>query len=239
MRCTFRLIGLAGLTSALIPLTAQANSAGRPGADVAEMGCATGLGCHDGEGTSPTVALVVPDLIAPGATVELQVIVDGDGAAAGITAAAPDGTLAGDDDSTKALLGTVTQNNMPMAYEGGQATFTMTWTAPDAEGTYDLFVSANNVNGDQTISGDGWTSTSASLVVGGEGAGGAGGGEGGAGGEIGGAGGEVAAPDGGVDGGSSDDGDDGGCQTSAGKSGASAFLLLAALGAGLRRRRRG
>lgn len=233
---------LAGV--ALIPLTAQANSAGRPGADVAEMGCGSGLGCHDGNGTSPTVALVVPSVIAAGQTVELQVIVDGDGMFTGITAATDDGDLVGDNETTRGVLNSVTQNGMPVEYVDGQATFTMAWTAPDAEGTYTLFASANNADGDRTITNDAWTTASAELVVGGEpmgGEGGAGGepvgGEGGApiGGEGGGQGGAMSA-DGGVEGGDDDDGGDGSCQTASGRAGAG-WLLLLALGGLLRRRR--
>ncbi|MFN3201355.1 MAG: choice-of-anchor V domain-containing protein [Bradymonadia bacterium] len=244
MPSTLRTLALAGLAGTLLPLTAQANSAGRPGADVAEMGCATGLGCHDGEGTSPLVELALTaDPIAPGETIDITVTVEGDGAVAGITAAASDGTLAGDGETTRDLLGTVTQNAMAQEFAGGQATFTMRWTAPDAEGTYTLFVAGNNANGDRTITGDNWTTTTAELVVGGAGEGGAGGGgEAGAGGGEGGAGGEpvgggATGADGGVDGGGSDD-DDSGCQTAAGRTGAGGLLLLVGLGGLLLRRRR-
>ena len=213
-----RLLAAAALVgAAALPATAFANRIGIIAR--AQMGCG-GMGCHDGLGEAPLVSVTDTGAVGPGGTATFTVEVTGGQTAAGFDIQAADGSLASVD-STLRLMGPELVHSLePVAYVDGKAVVQFDWIAPDAPGSYDIFIAANSVNNDMLNTGDNWASISTSITVTGGGAG----------------------PDAGVGGsGDSGGGDDGGCAISApGAPARGSILLFAALGSALilRRRRR-
>lgn len=203
----------------------------------AQEGCGGG-GCHMG-GMAPSVELLGPDTVAPGAEVDFILRVSGGQVAAGANIDASDGLLFPTDETLKNLGGQLTHNGDYIAYDGqgSRVDIMFAWQAPDALGRVTLWAAANSVNTDATASGDLWALAEVSIEVAeGGGAGGEGGVGGGAGGE-GGAGGGAVGVDGGVDGG--EGGGDDGCRAAPGRTGSPIGGALALLGLGwmIRRRR--
>ena len=147
--------------------TALANRAGITGRS--EMGCA-GAGCHSG-GTKPTLHLQLPGTVATGQTVEgaLHIIGAQPGArvpGAGANLRATAGMLAdGGDGTLKAILGELTHNAAPVAFDGDTATFNFLFTAPAVPGDVTIFASGNSVNGDFIPTGDDFQTASAAITV--------------------------------------------------------------------------
>ncbi len=227
--CTATLAGL------LLAGGAHAYTMGIPGKSI--EGCG-GAGCHAG-GAEPTVVLMTPGRVSPGATVQLVLGFRDAGAAVGGDISAQAGVLQpAEGGALRAVARELVHNGMAIPTADGFVEIPFLWTAPEVAGPVTLFAAGNSVNLDRLPSGDAFSVTSATIEVapegGAGGAGGAGGGPsgvdagaGGAGGGSGGTGG-AAAPSGGSD--------DGGCRASGTPAGASLWALV--LGALLLRRRR-
>lgn len=226
---------LGGMCLGGLPEAAYAYRVGMTGK--AQEGCG-GAGCHMG-GMAPSVSLIGPDTVAPGAEVDFILRVSGGQVAAGANIEASDGLLFPVDDTIQNLGGQLTHNRDYITYDeqGMQVDIMFAWQAPDTLGRVTLWAAANSVNTDGASTGDLWALTETSIEIaegggaGGEGGAGGAGGDGGAGGGQGGA-------DGGVDAGSG--GGDDGCRVAPGSSGSPVGGALALLGLGwvARRRRR-
>lgn len=154
-------LGIAALAS--LPAVAQANRAGVVGRS--ELGCG-GAGCHDGAGEPPAVRLMGPAQVAPGATVDFLLRVEGGQTAAGVNLSAEAGTLVPAGDGLRALNGELTHDRGPRAYVEGAADFAFRWRAPELEGAVAIHAAANGVNGNFLQSGDAWALATTTVQVG-------------------------------------------------------------------------
>jgi hypothetical protein len=144
---------------ALLLDPAHAYSRGRIGSSTS--GC--GGTCHSG-GPTPTVTLSAPTTAAPGETLTVQFRVASTLAGAGLNVAANGGTLGAGPGAFVADRGEIT-HDAPAEISGGGHTWTLSWTAPSAPGTYRIDAAGNAVNLDERASGDGWAVTSLSITV--------------------------------------------------------------------------
>lgn len=146
----------------LLPLLldpAHAYSRGRIGS--ATSGC--GGTCHSG-GPTPSVSLSAPATAAPGETLTVLFRVDASLPGAGLNVAANGGTLGAGPGARVADRGEIT-HDAPAELSGGSHTWTLSWTAPSAPGSYRIDAAGNAVNLDDQATGDGWATTSWTVTV--------------------------------------------------------------------------
>lgn len=129
----------------------------------AQIGCGGG-GCHSG-GAMPTVELLGPSMVAPGAVADFVVRVSGGQQAAGANIEASAGLLV-PGDGLAARAGQLVHAGDARAYADGAAEFTFQWEAPAAPGRVDLFVAANSVDNNFLPTGDQWGLASTTITVG-------------------------------------------------------------------------
>lgn len=138
----------------LMSTSALANSSGSTGnsGKNASMTCNT---CHTG-GTAPTVTITGPETLAPGATGQYTLTIQGGPAMrGGMNVALSAGTTASLEPGAglQKLSGELT-HSAPKAFANGTVSFDFSVVAPATAGTFTLFGSGNSTNGNNAPPGD-------------------------------------------------------------------------------------
>jgi uncharacterized protein (TIGR03382 family) len=162
MKTPFRIIGVCVVSLWSAPALATATGiTGQSGKD----GAACNL-CHQG-GAAPTVVIEGPTSLAPGATGQYSLIIQGGAAKTAGADIAVDNTAATLQAGTGLKkLGAELSHSQPRAFTGNEARFDFTLVAPATDVTLTLFGAGNSTNGDQTSAGDKATPTQLTVKVG-------------------------------------------------------------------------
>lgn len=156
MRSSLSSLGVAGVMAAcLVSGSAFAYSTGQVGYSGKPPGTATcmGSGCHSG-GATPTVTLEGPDSLAPGATGNYSLVIQGGAASrGGFNVAVDTGTLNAGMGQRK-QSGELT-HSQPKSFANGEVRFDFTLVAPASGSSIKLYGAGNSANGDTQASGDG------------------------------------------------------------------------------------
>lgn len=210
-----------GLALALLSFGGAAHAYSTGINNRAQVGCGGG-GCHAG-GDAPAVTLDGPATLAPGANGTFTIhVAGGQQRGVGVDVSASGGRLAPVDADLKLLVDDLVHSGGALAQSEASRDILFRFTAPDAPGSYDLFVAANSVNRDGNSTGDMWALATTTITVAGGGGAGGDGGQGG---------GEA---DAGTD---TSGGDDRGCSQTHDTQPPAPLLLAALAALGLRRRR--
>jgi mono/diheme cytochrome c family protein len=139
---------LSSLSILLATSNAFADANGRAGYSGVTRSCTN---CHTNVATLPMVTLSGAQSVTVGSTNTYTLTVSGGpGVSAGMDVSANGGTLAATMADTK-MSGSEVVHSSPTAMPGGTATYTFSWTAPTANGTYTIYaagLSSNNAGND-------------------------------------------------------------------------------------------
>ena len=154
---------MTALTLLLLSPDAMAYSSGKTGSSTSGCG-----GCHGSSPDSTTTATLstAKMVVAPGETVNIEMLLSTttsslDGGALNVSATG--GTLQAGS-NTQTISGEITHSRTE-SMSGGSLTFDFTWIAPSQEGDVTFYAAGNAVNGNGSTSGDGWNTTSMTVVV--------------------------------------------------------------------------
>ncbi len=123
--------------------------------------------CHAAGATVPMVSLQGPTTVVAGTTNLYTFTLSGGPAqTAGLNVSTSNGrgTLLPTGSDTQALLGELT-HSAPKPFNGNQAQFTFTWTAPTFNDNVTLYAAGNSSDGEQSLTGDGIAATSLTVQV--------------------------------------------------------------------------
>lgn len=135
--------------------------------------------CHMG-GTTPSVTISGPTSVAPGETVQYTLrMAGGPAQTGGFNVSTTAGTLSATGAGTQIFMDEATHDDPKPFSDGGDVSFTFSWTAPATAQSVSLFGAGMSSNADFETTGDGVGSASIRINVAATSGGGSGGGSGG------------------------------------------------------------